>query len=54
VPDRGGFASGRIVTRVLKTIHASHTSRAKAEGVSLNALVLTFIAKGLGHKHGRV
>lgn len=51
--NRGGVASGKFVARVPKTVHAQLASRAKAEGVSLNALVLTFIAQGLGRKEGR-
>ncbi|MBE0590976.1 MAG: type II toxin-antitoxin system HicB family antitoxin [Gemmatimonadales bacterium] len=47
-PNSGGVASGRFVARVPKTVHAQLAIRAKAEGVSLNALVLTFIAQGLG------
>lgn len=50
-PNSGGVASGKFVARVPKTIHAQLATRAKAEGVSLNALVLTFIAEGLG-RHG--
>ena len=38
----------KFVARVLKTIHAQLATRARAEGVSLNALVPTFIAQGLG------
>lgn len=41
-------ASGRFVTRVPRSIHLRLTARAKAEGVSLNALVMTLIAEGLG------
>lgn len=41
-------ASGKFVARVPKSIHAKLTSRAKTEGVSLNTLVLAFIAEGLG------
>lgn len=52
-PNSGGVASGKFVARVPKTIHAQLTTRAKAEGVSLNTLVLTFIAQGLGRKEGR-
>ena len=44
-PNRGGIASGKFVARVPKTVHARLATRAKAEGVSLNALVLTFIAE---------
>ena len=42
--------SGKFVARVPKSIHAKLTSRAKAEGVSLNTLVLAFIAEGLGRR----
>jgi antitoxin HicB len=47
-PGSGGVASGKFIARVPKTIHAQLTMRAKSEGVSLNALVLTFIAQGFG------
>ena len=47
-PNGGGVASGKFVARVPKTVHAQLATRARAEGVSLNALVLTFIAQGLG------
>ncbi|WP_394754224.1 toxin-antitoxin system HicB family antitoxin [Crenothrix sp.] len=40
--------SGKFVQRVPKSIHAQLAVRAKQEGVSLNSLVLTFIAEGLG------
>lgn len=43
-----GYASGKFVARVPKSIHAQLAARAKMEGVSLNAMVLTLIAKGLG------
>ena len=52
-PKSGGVASGKFVARVPKTVHAQLATRAKSEGVSLNALVLTFIAQGLGRKEGR-
>ena len=51
--NSGGSASGKFVARVPKTVHAQLTTRAKAEGVSLNTLVLTFIAQGLGRKERR-
>ena len=44
-------ASGKFVARVPKSIHAKLASRAKTEGVSLNTLVLSFIAEGLGRQH---
>lgn len=42
--------SGKFVARVPKSIHAKLAARAKAEGVSLNTLVLTFLAEGLGRR----
>ena len=50
-PNSGGLASGKFVARVQKTIHAQPATRAKAEGGSLNTLLLTIIAEGLGCKH---
>lgn len=44
-------ASGKFVARMPKSIHAKLASRAKAEGVSLNALMLAFIAEGLGRRN---
>lgn len=41
-------SSGKFVQRVPKSIHAQLAARAKQEGVSLNTLVLSFIANGLG------
>jgi len=49
-PGGGGLASGKFVARVPKTLHAQLTIRAKAEGVSLNALVVSFLAEGLGRQ----
>ena len=47
-PNSGGIASGKFIARVPKSIHAQLAARAKMEGVSLNTMVLTLIAKGLG------
>ena len=52
-PNSGGVASGKFVARVPKTVHAQLATRARAEGVSLNALVLSFIAQGLGRIDGK-
>ncbi|HMX16954.1 MAG TPA: type II toxin-antitoxin system HicB family antitoxin [Rhodocyclaceae bacterium] len=49
-PERTPPASGRFVTRLPKSVHAQLAERAKAEGVSLNTLVITFIAEGLGRR----
>jgi len=47
-PNSGGVASGKFVARIPKSLHAALAARAKSEGVSLNALVLAFIAEGIG------
>jgi len=39
--------SGRFLTRLPKYLHARLVKRAEREGVSVNALVLAFIAAGL-------
>jgi antitoxin HicB len=46
-------ASGKFIQRVPKTIHSKLVQRAKQEGVSLNALVLAFIAEGIGKGEGK-
>ncbi|MDR1661134.1 MAG: type II toxin-antitoxin system HicB family antitoxin [Azoarcus sp.] len=40
--------SGKFVARMPKSLHAQLSARARAEGVSLNTLVLTFLAAGMG------
>ena len=50
--NSGGVASGKFVARVPKTLHAQLTRSAKTEGVSLNTLVVSLIAQGLGRKEG--
>lgn len=49
-PNSGGVASGKFVARVPKSIHAQLALRARAEGVSLNTLVVAFLAEGLGQR----
>ncbi|MGH8498567.1 MAG: type II toxin-antitoxin system HicB family antitoxin [Methylococcales bacterium] len=46
-PDSGG-EPGTFVQRLPKSLHAKLAARAKQEGVSMNTLVLSFIAEGLG------
>lgn len=43
----------KFVQRLPRSLHASLQARAKAEGVSLNTLVLTLIAEGLGMREGK-
>jgi antitoxin HicB len=49
-PSAGKSASGKFVARVPKTVHAKLSLRAKAEGVSLNTLVVSLLSEGLGKK----
>ena len=42
----------KFVQRLPRSLHASLQARAKAEGVSLNTLVLALIAEGLGRREG--
>jgi antitoxin HicB len=51
VPNAGG-EPGKFVQRVPKSIHTKLATRARQEGVSLNTLVLAFIAEGLGRREG--
>ena len=46
----GGQMSGKWVQRVPKSVHARLVERAEREGVSLNTLVVSLIAEGLGGK----
>jgi antitoxin HicB len=46
-------ASGKLVARVPKSIRARLASRARADGVSLDDLVSTFIAEGLGRRESQ-
>ena len=43
-------ASGKILARLPRSMHLQLSARAKTEGVSLNSLVLAFIAEGLGRR----
>ena len=43
-------ASGRILARLPKYLHARLIERAKRESVSINSLLLAFVAAGLGQK----
>ena len=44
-------ASGKVLARLPRSMHIQLTARAKTEGVSLNSLVLAFIAEGLGRRN---
>ncbi len=50
IPEPGHTYSGRWVQRLPKSLHARLAARAGQEGVSINSLVASFIAQGLGQK----
>ena len=50
IPNPGESSSGKFMTRIPKSLHTRLISRAKQEGVSMNALVSAFIAESLGRK----
>lgn len=50
IPEPGGQLSGKWVQRVPRSVHARLVERAEREGVSLNTLVVSLIAEGLGRK----
>jgi antitoxin HicB len=52
VPQPGDLPSGKFIARVPRSLHARLTARAKQEGVSMNALVSTFLAESLGRREG--
>lgn len=51
-PTSAGM-SGKFVQRIPKSLHAKLVKRAKQEGVSLNTLVLAYIAEGIGRREGK-
>ncbi|HLF88931.1 MAG TPA: type II toxin-antitoxin system HicB family antitoxin [Anaerolineales bacterium] len=48
VPEPFSSVSGRFVQRVPRSLHARLITRAKAEGISLNTLIVSLVAEGLG------
>ena len=51
-PGTGG-ESGRFVARVPKSLHTRLVARAEQEGVSMNTLLVSIIAEGVGARaHG--
>ena len=43
-------ASGRFVQRVPRSLHVQLVAQAETEGVSLNTLVVSLVAQGLGRR----
>lgn len=55
IPEPGSAGEpDRFVQHLPTALRTELAARAKQEGVSLNALVLTFIAEGLGRRESRV
>lgn len=50
IPRPFSAVSGRFVQRVPRSLHAQLIARAKAEGVSLNTLVVSLVAQGMGRR----
>jgi len=48
LPKPYSALSGRFVQRVPRSLHAQLIAQAKAEGVSLNTLVVSIVSQGLG------
>ena len=53
IPTSFSAASGRFVQRVPRSLHAQLIAQAEAEGVSLNTLVVSLVAQGLGRRQTR-
>jgi antitoxin HicB len=53
IPTPFSAASGRFVQRVPRSLHAQLIAQAKAEGVSLNTLVVSLVSQGLGRRQAR-
>lgn len=55
IPQPGeSKSSGKFITRIPKSLHARLISRARQEGVSMNALVASFIAECIGNESNHV
>ena len=50
IPKPGDSPSGKFIARVPRSIHARLAARARQEGVSMNALVSSFLAESLGRR----
>ena len=50
IPKPFSSVSGRFVQRVPRSLHARLIARAKAEGVSLNTLVVSLVSQGIGRQ----
>lgn len=51
-PSAAQEYSGQFRLRLPRSLHAELAQRAELEGISLNALALSYVAAGLGRVHG--
>ena len=49
-PGSGGPVSGKFLVRLPKSMHAHLIERARTEGVSMNLMVTSLVAEGLGRR----
>jgi len=50
IPKAFSAVSGRFVQRIPRSLHARLIARAKAEGVSLNTLVVSLVSQGIADR----
>ena len=50
-PGSGGTYSGKFIQRVPKSLHARLAAKAAQEGVSMNSLVISYLAEHLGTRN---
>lgn len=48
VQGSGGLTSGKFLVRLPKSLHVQLVERARTEGVSMNLMVTSLVAEGLG------
>jgi len=53
LPKPSESSSGKFVTRLPKSLHTRLITRAKQEGVSMNALVTAYLAEALGRREAK-
>ncbi len=53
LPKPFSAVSGRFVQRVPRSLHVQLIAQARAEGVSLNTLVVSLVAQGIGRRHAK-
>lgn len=52
-PIQAASHSGQLRLRLPKSVHARLAARAESEGVSLNTLIMSYVAQGLGESDAK-